>query len=97
MSEEAEAAKTLTTEQDHDRVMASPNYRRWYDKSDRWEDRWRWRQEARARKMREREDGRHQRALAKIAEWEDANASRQAAHEAWKIEDDKRYWPLRRV
>lgn len=87
----------LTTGEDHDRVMALPAYRRWYDKCDRWEDRWRWRQEARASKMREREYERHQRALAKIDEWKDTNASRQAAHAAWKIEDDRRYWPLRRV
>lgn len=49
----------MDTAADHDRVMALPAYRRWYDKCDRWEDRWRWRQEARASKMREREYERH--------------------------------------
>jgi hypothetical protein len=85
------------TEDDHDRVMAIPAYKRWYDGQDRWADKFRWRMEARARTMREREFARHKMAIDKINEWERTHASREAAHEAWRIADEKRYWPLRRV
>lgn len=90
-------AVAMTTEQDHDRVMATPSYRRWYDNCHEW--RWKWERDQRhkADKMREKARAKYEADLSRIAAWEDAHASKDASYAAWQVVNDRRYWSLRRV
>lgn len=91
------SAAPLSTTEDHDRVYALPSYRRWLDSRSTWEWKWRQRQEARATKMREKAEVRYSKERERIEAWREKHATSDAAYEAWKVEDERRYWALRKA
>jgi hypothetical protein len=90
-------AEVMTTEQDHERVMAIPSYRRWYEDRETWQFDYRNQQYAKARQMREAAKAKYDAELERIAEWEDERTNTSALYEAWSTADKRRYWKLRKV
>ncbi len=90
-------SKPMTTEEDHDRVMAIPSYRRWYDNCHEWRWAWERRRRHRADKMRAKAIAKHEAAMMRISEWERQHAGGDASYAAWQTINDRRYWSLRRV
>lgn len=81
------------SELDHDRVMALPGYKRWYEGRGDWQWRWERKRRAKADKMREKAEAKYRAELRRIAAWEDSGD----AYAAWNVEDDRRYWKLRKA